>query len=127
MENDGITIHRNQELLTVLNRKSNLNDPKAIRSFILKLKIADSSKKSYAVAYGHYTKYYGIQWEKPRFKPRSRPVKISTKGKIEMLIANAKVPLSTKLGISSETGLRPTEIFSLRARDVDLEKDSSTP
>ena len=69
MENGGITkatIHRNQELLIVLNRKSNLKDPEAICSFIVKLKIADSSKKHYSVAYDHYAKYYGIQWARAR-------------------------------------------------------------
>jgi integrase len=38
-----------------------------------------------------------------------------------MLIANTKNPLSMKIRISMETGIRPVELYNLHTKDINLE------
>jgi len=72
-------------------------------------------------AYNRYCKYYKIEWEKPRYQPEQRNIKIPTKEKLKMLIADSGKSLAVKLKISMETGLRPIELCNLRVKDVDLD------
>jgi integrase len=93
-----------------------------VKAFIARRNVSDGQKKHYAIAYDRYACYYKIEWTKPRYKPKSKPTRIPTKEKVEMLIANAKNPLAMTLRISMETGFRPVEIYGFRAKDIDLEK-----
>jgi integrase len=58
----------------------------------------------------------------PLYKQQAKMIKIPTKEKLEMLIAKAKKPLSTRLMMSMECGLRPIELCNLKVKDVDLEQ-----
>jgi integrase len=125
MEGDAkskYTIKRTAKNLSFLARNTNLSEPEQVKAFIARRNCSDATKKHYAIAYDKYAKYYKIEWTKPHYKPKSKPIRIPTKEKVEMLIANAKNPLAMKLRISMETGFRPVEVYGLKAKDVDLEK-----
>lgn len=75
-----------------------------------------------SVTYYQFLRYCGIQWKIPKIKKESKPIRIPTKEKLEMLIASAGRVMSVKLQLSYETGLRPVELHSLKVKDVDLEQ-----
>jgi len=69
-----------------------------------------------------YCKRFGIDAKIPCYKTASKAVKIPTKEKLRMFIANASDNLATQLTLSMEAGLRPIELCNLRVKDVDLEQ-----
>jgi integrase len=58
----------------------------------------------------------------PKYEPDQRQIRIPTKEKLEMLIANSGRRMATKLQLSLETGIRPIELCNLKVKDVDLEQ-----
>ncbi len=71
--------------------------------------------------YARYCKFYRIEWEKPRYTPEPHSIQPPSTEKCKMLISSAKMPLSIKIDISMETGLRPIEIVGekgLQAMDI---------
>jgi integrase len=68
-------------------------------------------------AYNRYTKYYRIQWDAPHYKVSSKEISVPSDEKIKMLISASKKPLSTKILLSYETGLRPVELCQLKVKD----------
>jgi integrase len=63
----------------------------------------------------------------PKYTPEARNIALSTREKLQMLIANAGKLLSMKLQLSMETGLRPVELTRLRAKDLDLDHKTVNP
>jgi integrase len=63
----------------------------------------------------------------PFYDPEAQNIKLPTKEKPNMLIANASRPLALKLSISMETGLRPVELCRLKAKDIDAEHKVVNP
>jgi integrase len=124
MENEGkshYSIHFTSKALSLLQHNCNLQDPEQVKAFIAKRNVSNGYKRNLCIAYNKYCKYYKIEWNMPLYKPEAKAIKIPTKEKIEMLIASARKPLSIKLQISMETGLRPIELMNLKAKDVDLD------
>jgi integrase len=125
MESEGrsnYTIRFTSKSLSLLQRNCNLQDPEQVKTYIARKDISNGYKRNLCIAYNKYCKYYGIKWEMPRYQTQAKAIKIPTKEKIEMLIASARKPLSTKLQISMETGLRPIELLNLKMKDIDLEQ-----
>jgi integrase len=116
------TIRETRKELSYLEKHANLNNPETVKQFIAQKQCSTSFKRMLCIAYQRYTKYYNIQWEKPHYTQTAKAIKIPSQEAIKMLIAGAKSPLSIKLQISMETGLRPIEIFSLKANDLDADK-----
>ena len=108
--------------LQVLSKHADLNNPEQVKQYIANLQVSASYKRNLCIAYNKYCTYYQIKWEMPHYKQQSKMIKIPTKEKLEMLIANARKPLSTKLMISMECGLRPVELCNLKVKDIDLEQ-----
>jgi len=64
-----------------------------------------------------------IPYTKPKFKlPPSKPIRIPTEERINMIIAESGKTLATKLTLSKETGLRPVEVHMLKVKDIDLDR-----
>jgi integrase len=125
MKNDNrseYTIKNTSKALDVLSKHTNLNEPEQVKQFIANLNASNGYKRNLSIAYNKYVKFYNLQWNMPHYKPQSKLIKIPTKEKLEMLIAHARKPTSTKLMISMETGLRPVELCNLKVKDVDLEQ-----
>jgi integrase len=116
------TIKNTSKALQVLHKHANLNNPEQVKQYIAQLNASTSYKRNLCIAYNKYCKFYQIKWEMPHYKPQSRMIKIPTKEKLEMLIAHAHKPTSTKLMISLECGLRPVEVCNLKVKDVDLQQ-----
>ena len=80
---------------------------------------SDSYKRNLSIAYNKYCKFYGIEWKMPLYQQDAKIIKLPTKEKLIMLISSAQKPLSIKLQISMEAGLRPIELIRLKATDTD--------
>jgi len=130
LENNGrakSTIESTHRILTYISKHANLNNPEQIKQFIANHQCSNAYKKNMCLAYNRYCQYYQIQWEMPKYKPQQHPIKIPTKRKLEMIIANSGRKMATKLKLSLETGLRPIELCNLKVRDIDLEQRKVYP
>jgi integrase len=130
MTTNGLSTHtitRTRKILAHLSRYTDLDQPEQIREYVATHNVSNATKKHMIYAYDKYAKHYNITWEKPKYKPQSKAVKVPTKEKAETLVKSAKQPLCLKLGLSYETGLRPVEIFNLKVKDADLEQQTIYP
>jgi len=108
--------------LSLLGRYCNLGNPEQVVSFIAKHDVSSGTKESLCYAYRKYCKFHNIDADIPFYKADSKPVRIPTNEKLEVLISNPSRTLGTKLLLSKETGLRPIEVQLLKVKDVDLEQ-----
>jgi len=110
-------------ILKKLNQNADLNDTNEVTQYVLSLSISDAYKAQLTQVYSQYCKYKNIPYTKPKFKrPPSKPIRIPTEEKINMIIAESGKVLATKLTLSKETGLRPVEVHTLKVKDIDLEQ-----
>jgi integrase len=124
------TIQNTNKKLTQLAKYSDLNNPEAIKLYIAELKVRNGTKMALCEAYNNYCKHYKIEWEKPIYRPEAQDIKLPTKEKILMLIADAGKTLTLKLQISMATGLRPIELTGekgIRPRDFDPDQHTIRP
>lgn len=121
------TIATTDKALRQISKHADLSQPEMVKQYIANKNISNGSKKILCTAYDKYCKYYGIQWQMPRYQPNAKHRRIPTTENINMLIAKARRRLSTKLTTSKETGLRPIELCNLRVRDVDLDRKTIYP
>ena len=110
-------------ILKKLNRNADLNDTDQVTQYVLTLPISDAYKAQLTQVYAKYCEYKKIPYNRPRFKrPPSRPIRIPTEERINMIIAESGKVLATKLTLSKETGLRPIEVHTLKVKDIDFEQ-----
>jgi len=110
-------------ILKTINKNADLENPDAVNRYIAHRPISDAYKAQLTQVYAQYCKYQGIPYDRPKFKKQaSRPIRIPTEEKINMIIAESGRVLATKLTLSKETGLRPIEVHLLKVKDVDLER-----
>jgi integrase len=130
MKNDNKsedTIKFTRKALSRLSQNVNLNEPEAVKAFIASLESRNGYKRNLCIAYNKYCKHYQIQWKMPHYEPEAQNIKLPTKEKLNMLIANANQALALKLSISMETGLRPVELCRLRVKDLDTDHKTINP
>jgi len=121
------TINFTRKASSFLGKKTSLAEPEAVKLVIAELKTSDGYKRNLCIAYNKYAKFYSIAWNMPKYREPERNITPPTKEKVQMLIAEAGVLLSTKLQLSSETGLRPVELARLKVRHLDLDHKSREP
>jgi len=121
------TINYTRKALNFLSKHAPLTQPEAVKAFIATMKTSDAHKKNVCTAYNAYCKFYGIQWEKPRYEQEQKNVTLPTKEKILMIIAESGKTLGTKLQMSMETGLRPVELCGLKVKNIDLDHKTLSP
>jgi len=121
--------------LKILAHLANLEEPEkielAIARYIKRNKqpASNSYKSKLCECYQYFCKFYKIQWEKPKYTPEERSIIPPTEKQVTMLIASAKNPLSLKIQLAGETGLRPIEIQGdkgLKVTDIHTEQKSIT-
>ncbi|MFB3890105.1 MAG: tyrosine-type recombinase/integrase [Candidatus Bathyarchaeia archaeon] len=105
-------------------RNADVDKPDEIKALIAQMQTGNAYRRMFVQVYNRYVKYYKLQWEASLYKVTSKEITVPTDEKIQMLIAVAKKPLSTKLELSYKTGVRPVEVCKLRVKD--LNKDSNT-
>lgn len=124
IENNGLSksvINSTRKELNNLARHANLDNPDEVKQTISRMDTGSAYKRMLTQAYNRYVKYYKLQWEAPRFKIASKEISVPSDEKVKMLISAAKKPLSTKLQLSYETGLRPVELCQLKVKDFNSE------
>jgi integrase len=114
------TLYSLKNQLKHLDRYTDIHDPEKVKDFISKKNKSDSYKLRLCVAYNCFCKYYKIQWEMPYYQSDKKMPKLPTEEQIKTLIAGAGKSLSLKLRLSLETGIRPTELCSLKVQDLDI-------
>lgn len=130
MKNDNKshdTINFARKALNRLSQSVKLNEPEAVKAFIASLETRNGYKRNLSIAYNQFCKYYKIQWEMPNYKLEAQNIRLPTREKLNMIIADASETLALKLSISMETGLRPVELCRLRARDIDIDHKAINP
>ena len=130
MKNDNKsedTIRFTRKALSLLSRHSSLAEPESVKAFLAQMQGSDSYKRNLAIAYNKYCKFYVIEWKMPFYQPEAKIIKLPTKEKLIMLISSAQKPLSIKLQISMEAGLRPVELVRLKVKDIDTDHKAITP
>jgi integrase len=108
--------------LTRLSKHTDLNEPQQVYDYIAGLQCSNNYKAKVVKDYAKFIEYYGIEHKKPHYEKESKPIRLPTHEKLEMLIANAGRSMSIKLQLSMETGLRPIELMRLKVKDIDLEQ-----
>jgi len=121
------TINFTRKALSYLSKHASLAEPEAVKLVIAELKGSDGYKRNLCIAYNKYTKFYNIAWNMPKYREEAKNIALPTREKIQMLIADAGYLLSTKLTLSTETGLRPVELCRLKVKDLDLEHRTVNP
>jgi integrase len=130
LENNGyskFTIESTDQILRRISQHADINNPEEVKRYISKNISTNGYRRHMVIVYARYCKYYKIHWEKPRYRIPQHHIKIPTKEKLEMLIANAGRVMALKLTISMETGLRPIEVVNLKVKDIDLEQKTIRP
>jgi integrase len=125
MKNDNksdYTIRFTDKALTYIAKRTALNGPEAVKSFIASLNSTDAYKRNLCIAYNRYCKHQQITSTKPLYRAEARSIKIPTKEKLQMIIASCGKTFATKLTLSLETGIRPVELHNLKVKDLDLDQ-----
>jgi integrase len=100
----------------------NLYDPESVKELIAKQKNWSLARKEAMVwTYDLWAKWFGIEWEKPIYKPARKLPFIPLEREIEDLIAGCNSWVATFLQIAKETGARAGEIYNLTWFDIDFE------
>ena len=122
--------------LKALARKTNLNNPIETAIAISRYKTRGNKrdagngwKKKLSEIYNHYCNHFGMKWDKPTYHYEARGIQPPTNQKAEILMTSARMPLSLKIDISKQTGLRPIEIVGdkgLRVKDIHPDQKTIT-
>jgi integrase len=117
------------ETLKHLDRNTDMTNPEEVVSFIMNKDVKNSAKNKYITVYLHFLNYYKIE---PNFsirhlKEEDQAIRIPTTEELNTLINSARYPLSLKLRISKETGMRPTEVMQLCVKDFDQSRKTLRP
>ena len=124
-----------KNLLYLAQRVTDLNDTQAVELAIANYvktdghRATNNYKGKLCDCYARYCKFYNIAWEKPLYTPEPHSVQPPSTEKCEVLISSAKMPLSLKIDISTETGLRPIEIVGekgIHASDIHPDQKTIT-
>ena len=132
MKNDNkanSTIDFTRKALAFLAKHTSLSEPEAVKHFIAQMESKNGYKKKRICAFlTTDSANTSISSGACLFIiPEEKDITPAKKDKILMLIAEAGNPLSIKIQLSMETGMRPVELCRLIARDVHIEERTVTP
>jgi len=125
MTNEGkapTTVEGVGKRLRIIAKHANLNNPEEVKAFIARHKCSNCFKHLLTTAYAKYAKFNAIEWQPPHYIPEAHAIKVPTREKVQMIIANAGKRMALKLTLSLETGMRPVEICNLKAKDIDIQQ-----
>jgi len=98
-----------------------------VKTFVATFDRHNGYKRNLIMAYEHYVKLHGLTWTKPKYHENAKMPKIPLEAKIEAIMANAPLKLSTAIAISKDTGLRPVELMRTTLRNLDLQNGAIYP
>ncbi len=111
-----------EKFLQLINRKADLDNPKAVLLFISRHQCSNSMKECLCYAYRRYCKCYKIETEIPFYEPDPKPIHVPTKERLNIIISNTSGAMVTKLSVSMEIVIRPIELHTLKVKDIDIEQ-----
>jgi integrase len=119
---ESTILSRGSRLRRLVKLGANLYDPESVKEVIAKQKDWSLARKEAMVwTYDLWTKWFGIEWEKPIYKPVRKLPFIPLEREIDDLIAGCNNWVATFLQIAKETGARAGEIYNLTWFDIDFE------
>jgi integrase len=102
-----------------LSQHCDLNNPESVKLYVSELKVSNGYKINLYKAYKLLADFYKINFTKPtNLRAEARPVTLPTNEKLNAFINYARRGLALKLRIS-KYGLRPIEVCTLKAKDID--------
>jgi len=116
------TIKDYSQKLRCLAKRTNLLDPEAVKGFLAKAPISETSKHNYVAVLATFYDYLGISWLPPKYNVTNKIPFIPTEQELDLLIANTSKTLSALLQLLKETGMRVGEALRLKWTDLDLER-----
>lgn len=121
------TIDNTAKHLKRLEKDCDLSNAEEVAQYIARMKVSNGYKINLHQAYQRLAKYYGIPYKMPKnLRAEPRAVTLPTLEKLNTFINYARKGLALKLRIS-KYGLRPIEVVTLRARDIDTDHRTITP
>jgi integrase len=119
---ESTILSRGSRLRRLVKLGANLFDPESVKEVIAKQKNWSLVRKEAMVwTYDLWAKWFGIEWEKPIYKPARKLPFIPLEREIDDLIAGCNSWVATFLQIAKETGARAGEIYNLTWFDIDFE------
>lgn len=112
---------------SLFSRNARLAEPESVKAFLAQKNGTDSYKRNLAIAYNKYCKFYGLELRMLFYQQEAKVTKLPAKEKLIMLISSTQKPLSLKLRISMEAGLRPVELVRLKSKNMDTDYKAILP
>jgi len=106
---------------------TNLANPESVITFIMNKIATNGYKNNLSIAYLHFARFHNLDFKLNILKHKSKHIRIPTTEELNSLINSAHMPLSLKLRVFKETGLRPIELVMLKTNDVDIERKTIYP
>lgn len=114
--------------LTHLSHNCKLDNIKETLRYIISKPIVNRTKNKLFLTYEYYLNYYKIPHEPlPYLKTQNKEIRVPLTSELNTLITGSKSPLSLKLMLSKETGMRPIEVVRLLTKNVDFTKRKVYP
>ena len=108
--------------LKYLAKQTNLLEPEAVKEFLAKASMNETSKHNYVACLCGFYAFTSISWSPPIYKKVCKIPFIPTEQELELLIANSSKSLSALLQLLKETGMRVGEALRLKWADIDFER-----
>lgn len=130
MQREEYSTYTTQETakhLKRLTQHTNLNNPEDVKQYISQLQISNGYKINLHQAYKRLANFYDIQYKMPKnLRAEAHAITLPTNEKLTAFINYARRGLQLKLRIS-KYGLRPIEVCTLKAKDIDPDHKTITP
>jgi integrase len=124
---EGAIISYTDRIRHIHRKGAVLSDPEHTKKTIAGVESwSDGSKKCMADAYDVYVRMEGLQWEKPKYNPRSSLPFIPTEKEIDQLIGGCGLKIRVFLQGLKETGAGGGELFHLQWIDIDFKRKKIT-
>jgi integrase len=111
----------------MISKQANLDNQDQVLLFIRRHNVTNATKEALSYAYRKYCKTHNIEAKIPFYDGEAKPIHPPTKEKVTILLTNARGIFATKLNLSTDTGMRPIELHTLKVKDIDIEKKLCYP
>jgi integrase len=118
----AVTIKGYGDKLKYVAKHANLLDPEAVKEWLAKTSMSETSKNNYTFCLRSFYNYLGVSWNPPTYKKVSSIPFIPTEQELDLLIANSSKTLAALLQLLKETGMRVGEALKLKWTDIDFER-----
>jgi len=115
--------------LKQMTQNCDLNKPDEVKQYIANAThhrtqkpLDNATKHKFTVAYDHYCRVIGLQWNKPTYRVVEKTPLIPSTENVDAIINHASKKYVTIFSIMKETGIAPKELSDITQKDIDTEK-----